>query len=72
MSEENTTQPSEEIVEETTTEPEPTAESTPEPEAAPEPVVEEKSTKGTECGHPSNTTGYHQKGGDGTCIYCGN
>lgn len=61
MSEENTTQPIEETVEET----EPTAEPTPEPE--PVTAVE----KGTECGHPGNTTGYHHKGGDGTCIFCG-
>jgi len=42
----------------------------------PAPVVEEtpaveKPTKGTECTHPSNVTGYHQKAGDGKCIYCG-
>ena len=28
-------------------------------------------TKGTECTHPLNDTGYHQKSGDGTCRYCG-
>jgi len=30
-----------------------------------------KSTKGTECTHPLNPSGYHQKSGDGTCRYCG-
>ncbi len=42
----------------------------------PAPVVEEapaveKPTKGTECNHPLNDTGYHQKTIDGTCKYCG-
>ena len=30
-----------------------------------------KITKGTECKHPSNDTGYHQKSADGKCRYCG-
>ena len=64
-SEENTAAPSEEVVEA----PPATVEETPaEPEA-----TEEKTapTKGTECKHPSNETGYHHKGSDGKCVYCG-
>jgi len=65
---ENTTAPTEEVeapVEAPTeTEPEPAAVETPTAEVA-------KPTKGSECNHPSNTTGYCQKGPDKTCIYCG-
>ena len=68
MSEDNTESTAAEnpVVEEVTATAEAATDS--KPEQTPE---VEKPTKGSECAHPSNTTGYHQKGNDGTCIYCG-